>query len=48
MDAKFIDKKTSITLKGSTKDILADIGSKGDSYEDTTVRRRLSGDHANP
>ena len=37
MDAKFIDKKTSITLKGSTKDILADIGSKGDSYEDIVM-----------
>lgn len=32
-----IDKKTSITLKGTTKGFLADIGSKGDSYDDIVM-----------
>lgn len=32
-----IDKKTSITLNGTTKDLLANIGSKGDSYEDIVL-----------
>lgn len=33
-----IDKKTSITLRGTTKDRLTDLGSKSDSYDDIVMR----------